>query len=249
MKSLPVVLCLLALAGAAALAALYVRADRARDRLATTLSSEQSRLGEAFRQLAESTEANRALEEQRATLETNLADTRSTLALSETKNEQLAAELDRTKSLLDAREQAERELQQQIAALQRDLAEARQALVPPETLEAYRNTIADLERQLATAHAGAVAPGTAGASTAAFANRRPVSAEVLSVGPSNSFVVLNYGAGRGAAHGQRLLIRRGTETLAMVLIGDVRPSVSIAHVQPDSLRGVLHKGDSAVLTN
>ena len=46
---------------------------------------------------------------------------------------------------------------------------------------------------------------------------------------------------------QRLSVSQGTEIVATVLISDVRTNFSIAQVQPDTLRGDLHKGDSALL--
>ncbi len=70
----------------------------------------------------------------------------------------------------------------------------------------------------------------------------------MSVGPENAFVVLNYGANRGAQIDQRFAIRSGPDLLATVRISDVRSQFSIAQVEPDSLRGVLHKGDLALLT-
>jgi hypothetical protein len=70
----------------------------------------------------------------------------------------------------------------------------------------------------------------------------------VSVGPENAFVVLNYGSARGAQIDQRFAVRSGSDLLATVRISDVRSQFSIAQVEPDSLRGVLHKGDLAVLT-
>jgi hypothetical protein len=85
-----------------------------------------------------------------------------------------------------------------------------------------------------------------GASTAVFANRAG-RATVLSVGPSNAFVVLDYGSDRGAQVGQQLAVSQGTTVVATVLISDVRPHFAIAQVQPDTVRAVLQKGDLAVL--
>jgi hypothetical protein len=72
-------------------------------------------------------------------------------------------------------------------------------------------------------------------------------ATVLTVGPSSAFVVLNFGSVRGAQLGQRLNVSQGTETIATVLISDVRTNFCIAQVQPDTVRGVLQKGDLALL--
>ena len=42
-------------------------------------------------------------------------------------------------------------------------------------------------------------------------------------------------------------MQRGTDEVATVLISDVRTNFSVAQVLPDTLRGVLQKGDLAVL--
>ena len=76
---------------------------------------------------------------------------------------------------------------------------------------------------------------------------RPGRATVLTVGPSSAFVVLNFGSARGAQLGQRLTVSQGTDVVATVLISDVRTNFSVAQVQPDTLRGVLQKGDLALL--
>ena len=93
---------------------------------------------------------------------------------------------------------------------------------------------------------GAALPTAAGASTAVFTNRAGRSS-VLSVGPQNAFVVVNFGSARGAQLGHRLTISQGNAVVATAVISDVRANFSVAQVQPESLRGVLQKGDSAVL--
>lgn len=152
--------------------------------------------------------------------------------------------------------------QQQLAAataradsLERELTRGR------DTLRVYEETVRLLSQEIgglrAELHAvrllatPAPVPGASGlvsrpASTAVL-TARPGSATVLSVGPENAFVVLDFGQLRGAAVGQRLSVSHGSDTVALVRISDVRDRFSIAHVLPDSLRGVLHKGDSAVL--
>src|SRR5260221_701130 len=74
------------------------------------------------------------------------------------------------------------------------------------------------------------------------------SAAVVRVGAESSFVVLNYGSARGAVIGQKFVIRNGSDILGSALISDVRSQFSVAQVEPDSLHGVLHKGDLAILT-
>lgn len=247
MKSLASALCL-TLAALAALLWLYHRKSQAHEQATSRLFAMQARTTALETDRATLTEQNQSLQQQAQALQTRFDDAQSRLAIADANNAQLSKQLAESREQLAARERAGRNLQQQIAGLERDLADARAAIVPPETIEAYRNAISQLERELASTRGGTVAPGVIGASDGVFANRASVSANVLSVGPSSSFVVLDYGATRGAVAGQRLIVRRGTETVAEALISDVRSSVSIAHVRPDSLRGVLHRGDSAVLT-
>ena len=132
----------------------------------------------------------------------------------------------------------------QVLAAELASANDRASNASPEAVAAYKSTIAELEKQLATAKNGATTG--VGTSTAVFTNRSG-RATVLTVGPSSAFVVLNFGSTRGAQLGQRLTVSQGTETVATVLISDVRSQFSIAQVQPDTLRGVLQKGDTAVL--
>ena len=101
-------------------------------------------------------------------------------------------------------------------------------------------------RQLASARNGAVAPAAVGASTAVFTSRAG-RATILTVGPESSFVVLNFGSARGAELGQKLTVSQGTSEVATVLISDVRTNFSVAQVLPETVRGVLQKGDLAVL--
>jgi hypothetical protein len=150
------------------------------------------------------------------------------------------------KTVLSLYESTARALADEVAALRKDLDETRASNASPQAVEAYKNTIADLEKQLAAARNGAAAPGAAGASTAVFTSRAG-RATVLTVGPESAFVVLNFGSARGAQLGQKLNVSQGNSVVATVLISDVRTNFSVAQVLPDTLRGVLQKGDSAVL--
>jgi len=127
-------------------------------------------------------------------------------------------------------------------AMAADQAYVRLAHLSPDTpkVDVYVASVADPAKSF-------VVPGVGyGAATAAFTNRSG-RASVLSIGPSSAFVVLNFGSARGPQLGQRLNVSQGTESVATVLISDVRTHFSIAQVQPDTLRGVLQKGDSAIL--
>lgn len=155
-------------------------------------------------------------------------------------------ELGRTRDALGLYESTAQSLSAEVEGLQRELATVRANSIAPETAAAYREAIADLERQLAIARNGATLSGGAAGSTAVFANRAG-RGTVLSVGPQGAFVVINFGEARGAQPGQRMTVSRGAAALATVELSDVREHFSVGQVQPESLRGVLQKGDSAVL--
>ena len=207
-------------------------------------------------QLAASRELASSFQKQAASLDHQLDSARSLLTTAETRTAQLTTDLassridlTTSRAALAARDLAESTLREELASLRHDLADTRAAAIPATQVAAYQSTIAELERQLATAKNGAALPTAAGASTAVFASRAGrSSATVVSVGPEGAFVVLNYGTVRGAQLGQKFAIRSGSNLLATALISDVRSQFSVAQVEPDSLRGVLHKGDLAVFT-
>lgn len=242
MNRLLLVLSLLAFTVSGSLGALYWQALETRRDLTARNATLDG-------QLATSRELASSFQKQAVTAGAQLEATKAQLTAAETRTTQLSSDLATARAAAAAREQAERALRDEVASLQRDLADTRAAAIPAAQVEAYKSTIAELERQLATAKNGAALPTAAGASTAVFSSRAGrSSAQVVSVGPENAFVVLNYGSARGAALDQRFAVRSGSDILATVRISDVRSQFSIAQVEPDSLRGVLHKGDLAILT-
>jgi hypothetical protein len=242
MNRLLLVLSLCAFTVSGSLGALYWQSLETRRDLATRNTALDG-------QLAASREIASSFHKQAVVAGAQLEVAQSRLSTAESRTTQLANDLAASRAALVAREQAERTLRDELTSLRQDLADTRAAAIPPAQVEAYKSTIAELERQLATAKNGAAVPTAAGASTAVFSSRAGRnSAAVMSVGPDNAFVVLNYGTNRGAQVGQRFAIRSGSELLATVSLSDVRSQFSIAQVEPDSLRGVLHKGDLALLT-
>ena len=246
MNRFPILLCVVALAGAGLSAALYFRIGNSKQLLESQLADTTTRATKLQSDLAIANEQNGTLKANVTAASTELAATKEKLSASELRAVVLDHDLAQAKSLLELQEQNARALAGEVSSLRNDLDEARNSNATPEAVAAYKNTIAELERQLANARNGAAAPTAAGASTAVFSSR-PGRATVLTVGPSSSFVVLNFGTARGAQLGQRLNVSQGTEIVATVLISDVRANFSVAQVQPDSLRGVLQKGDSALL--
>jgi septal ring factor EnvC (AmiA/AmiB activator) len=246
-----IVLCAFAVLGAVFSGALYLKIGNSKQILAAELASSQDRATRLQADLAAANEQTGSLKAKVATLESTLDTTRTQLTATAEKLSEaelravvLDHDLAKTKNLLVLHEQNATALAAEVASLRADLDDSRNSNASPEAVVAYKSTIAELEKQLATARNGATAG--VGLSTAVFTNRSG-RATVLNVGPSSAFVVLNFGSNRGAQLGQRLTISQGTEIVATVLISDVRTAFSIAQVQPDTLRGVLQKGDSAVL--
>jgi hypothetical protein len=253
MLRLPLLLCFVALVGSATSALLYFQIGNSKQVLEQRLTDATTRAAKLDVELATANQHNGALRSKLSASATELSDTQSRLAAADARFAHLDRDLTAARSDLSAAkdvvaiyELTARALADEVAALRRDLADSRASNASPEAVVAYKNTIAELERQLASALNGAAAPTAAGASTAVFTSRAG-RATVLTVGPESAFVVLNFGSARGAALGQKLAVSQGTDEKATVLISDVRTNFSIAQVLPDTLRGALQKGDLAVL--
>lgn len=260
MHRLPLLLCAVALLGSTASAVLFFKIGNSKQVLESRLADAAARAARLDTALAAANEQNGALKGKAGAIESELERTHAKLAALATRTAELDRELgqargeaarartdaEQAKSVLAVYETTARALAEEVAALREDLADTRASHAPPETVQAYKHTIADLERQLAVARNGVVAPGAAGASTAVFTSRAG-RATVLTVGPENAFVVLNFGSARGAQVGHQLNVSQGNTIVATVRISDVRTHFSVAQVLPDTLRGVLQKGDSAIL--
>jgi septal ring factor EnvC (AmiA/AmiB activator) len=253
MHRLPLILCTIALIGSGMSAALYFEIGNSKQVIEQRLADVSVRASKLDRDLAESNQQNGSLKSKLGTVSADLESARSKLTALESRATQLDRDLTGSRSDLSAAKEVvavyeltARALADEVAALRRDLTESRASNAAPEAVAAYKTTIAELERQLATARNGAVVPAAVGASTAVFTSRVG-RATILTVGPSNAFVVLNFGSARGAQLGQKLTVSQGTDEVATVLISDVRTNFSVAQVLPDTLRGVLQKGDLAVL--
>ncbi len=246
MHRLPLLLCAVAVLGSIASAALFFQIGNSKQLLEYRLADTASRVNRLEADLAAATEQNGALKGQVRALDADLADTRVKLTTAESRVTQGDLALAQTKSVLEVYELTARALAGEITALRQDIADIRASHASPEAVAAYKSAIAELEKQLASARTGTATPGLSAASTAVFTNRAG-RATILTVGPENAFVVLNFGSARGATLGQKLAVSQGTSEIATVLISDVRANFSVAQVLPDTLRGVLQKGDSAVL--
>lgn len=253
MHRLPLILCAIALLGSAVSAVLFFRIGNSKQILEQRLADSTARATKLDSDLAAANEQAGVHKARAAQLDAELNSTRASLdtaraqlAVSETRNRDLDRDLGQTRAVLTFYESTAASLSSEVAALQRDLAASRASNASPEAVAGYKSAIAELERQLATTRNGAAAPATAGASTAVFASRAG-RATVLTVGPGNAFVVLNFGEARGAKLGHKLTVNQGTNVVATVQISDLRENFSVAQVLPETLRGVLQKGDSALL--
>lgn len=253
MPRLSLLLFILAVLGTAVCAQLYFRLSNAKQTLEQRLGDAHVRIEKLDSDLASAQEQTGGLKVQLRAAETagektsaSLRQTSALLQQAESRVAQAGRDLAQTRTVLEFYELTAREISGELGALRQDLEDTRATHASPEAVLAYRTTITELERQLAAAGTGAVAPRGPAASTAVFTNRAG-RATVLTVGAGNAFVVLNFGSVRGARLGQKLAVNQGPAEVATVLINDVRPNFSIAHVLPESLRGVLQKGDSALL--
>ena len=253
MHRLPFFLCAIALLGSSLSAVLYFRIGNSKQVLESRLADATTRATKLEANLATATEQTGTLKGKLSALDAELERTHAKLAASDARATELDRELNQAKtdaaqakSVVAVYESTARALADEIVELRKDLSDIRASNASPEAVQAYKNTLAELARQLAASRNGAAAPTVAGGSTAVFTSRAG-RATVLTVGPESAFVVLNFGSARGAELGQRLNVNQGNTVVATVLISDVRTNFSVAQVLPDTLRGVLQKGDLAVL--
>lgn len=246
MPRLPLILVLVALAGAVISGALFFEISDSKRMLERQLADTSNRNHQLSTDLSAANELTGKLKANLDASAAELTTARDQLSSSELRAMVLEHDLTQAKSVLSVYEQTARALGDEVVSLKSDLADTRATFASPEAVAAYKNTIAELERQLANARNGAAATSAAGASTAVFASR-PGRATVLTVGPQGAFVVLNFGSNRGAQIGQRLQVSQGNTVVATVLISDVRTHFSVAQVQAETVRGVLQKGDLALL--
>ena len=179
------------------------------------------------------------LESQLADAHRNYEKLRAAYETAEARTSDALQKLGLAQNLLNLRDENERTLNREIAGLNRDLSGANTRLAEMDTLRAH---IAQLEQSLALAN-NPKAPDGRPSPANTQAPRK-----ILALGPSDSFVVVNHGLREGAAIGERLIIRRGTDLIGTALISATLEDVSIAQVDPHSLRESLRTGDAIVLT-
>ena len=244
MKNLSIIITLLAVIAAAILGGLYWRTASDNSRLELSLSSARSQNQALTANLATSQELTEQQQAQLHALDADLGETKISLTSARSNLIILQREVEELEQNLVESNEIQRDLSGEVSSLNAALAQARASEASPETIASYQQAISNLEQQLATLQS----PTTQNPAMPVLTTHRSRSTRVVSVGPSNAFVVLNYGASHGALPSKKMAIRRGTKQLATAQISDVRENYSIAQVRPDSLRDTLQKGDVATLT-
>ena len=252
MKPLTRLFPLLLLAGLIVSVTLYFRASSHRAKLETRLQTVTAEKQRAEFKLSDALTRENELRQQLTGLDEALGATKVRLTASENRNIELARESARLRLDLNARDTQLAGHEAELRAARASLAQLQSLHLSPEDRTRFEATIGRLELELAEskrellsirAQTVALPP-----SLPAFTTSRGRTASVVSVGPANAFVVVNFGASHGALPNQTMQIRRGQDTLATVRISDVHPQHSVAQVLPDSVQGALHKGDLAVLS-
>ncbi len=227
----------------------YLRTIWQIETLQSDLELSYSKVQQQQATLTDVEEQNRGLQEQLIDMDADLGATKTRLTATETIKVQQSRAINELHQQLRDAETRISHLMVDIATLRASLIDAKAHRASVESVVALNKTIAELEKELATLEAKLAKRPTPPPQPTGIllTTNRSRSAIVVTVGPSNAFVVVNYGANHGALPSQIMTIKRGTSILASALISDVRENHSIAQIQPESLRGALHKGDSAVL--
>lgn len=230
MKVIPLALIVLAAVLATLSTILFITARSANLRAEASLAIAKSQIQRLEAEAKDRQARFNAIQAQLAVFE----ETKSKLVAAELRIAELNSTLSQTRNLLLVRDQNEALLNKEIADANRAL-EAAQALSVD--LERSKVRINELEQTLAILR-------RRGVDIQIEASGPP--ATVLAVGPENGFVVISLGSKHGVTLNQKLLIRRGTDVIATVLTSDVREELTIAQVDPSTLRTALHKGDSVL---
>ena len=239
----------LALLVAAVIGVFYYRAAKQLDVLHGDLKSSHSLIDQQQVDLIKSKADNLNLKQALVKMDSYLGIAKTRLTRAEADKVQLDRELAKLRTRLHEDDYRSNQLISDIASLHAAIARAKEDRASPESVAAFQWTIEELKGKLAAANEklNSLPVALPKPDGLVLTTNRSRSSIVVSVGPSSAFVVINYGASHGALPSQIMTIQRGTKTLASALITDVRQNHSIAQIQPDSLRGALHKGDSAVL--
>ncbi|MFA6286916.1 MAG: hypothetical protein WC661_05970 [Opitutaceae bacterium] len=254
MKSLTLVLCVIALLGSAASTFFYFQIGDTKTKLEQQVVQEKGRTTAEQAKLTDANSQIDALQKSRAALDSDLGEAKSKLTSADNRNVELARNVDQLTNQVTAKDDAAKALNDEISGLKRDLASAKLAAVSPDEIANYKKTIETLQSRVAELEAGKPAAtvvtnadGTTTTKPAPVAPAVGLSGQVVSIGAQNGFVVINVGAAKGVQVNQTFNITRGTTTVASAQVSSVDDGYAIAQVITESLRGSLDKGDTATL--
>ena len=252
MKSLTLVLCVIALLGSAASAFFYIKIGNTKTQLQQQVAQASARTADLQSKLADAGAQSDALQKRLSALDSDLGDAKSKATLSESRNVQLSRDIDQLKNQITAKDDAAQALNTEIADLKRDIAKATlsAAAASPEEIERYKQTIATLQARVteleATKSTAAIAASN-GASGGVKSAAAGLKGQVVSVGEQNAFVVINLGSSNGVKVSNRFTVAHDGTTVAIAQVSSVHEGYSIAQISPASLNGSLGKGDSATI--
>ncbi len=249
MKSLTLVLCVIALLGSVASTFFYFQIGDTKTKLAQQIAQEKSRTTEVQAKLDESVAQTDALQKRLVAMDSDLGDAKSKLTSADNKSIELARNVDQLTNQVTAKDEAIKALNNEIAGLQHDLATAKLSSASSEEIENYKATIASLQARVNEVKADKPAAVVVADGTTQTAPASGLSGKVVSIGALNGFVVINIGTAQGVQVNQKFNITRGTNTIASAQVSSVDQGFAIAQVSSESLNGTLNKGDVATLVN
>jgi chromosome segregation ATPase len=254
MKSLTLVLCVIAILGAAASTFFYFQIGNTKEVLKQDVATATTRANDLQTRLTESTAQGEVLQKRLAELDSDLGDAKSKATAADGRAAQLNRDLSQVKNQLTAKTDAEQALNREVADLKREVAQAKLAAsaASPEEIEAYKTKIDTLEKRVKELEAGgtSVAGVTGSSGTTAGATGGAAvgaAAQVVSIGEKNAFVVLNIGIAEGVQAGQKINVIRNADVVATAVVSSVLEGYSIAQVNTGSIKGGLLKGDTATI--
>ncbi|AHF91369.1 hypothetical protein OPIT5_15245 [Opitutaceae bacterium TAV5] len=246
MKTLTLILSILALLGAAASTYFYISIGNTKTELQQKLGAETQRADGLTADLKKSNDDLAGTKKRLATLDSQLGDTKSQLQSEKARTTQLNRDLAQAREQFAAKERSEAQLKQDVTKLREQLVAIRLNTENGNTEDQAK--IASLEAKVKE-YEDAINKGTIAASAGAAATEgvvsRMINTAVASVGSKNSFVVLDLGNKQGATVGQLFAIKRDGNEIARARVSSVQEDLTIAQVEPKSIRTGIQKGDTA----
>jgi peptidoglycan hydrolase CwlO-like protein len=260
MKSLTLVLCVIALLGSAASTFFYFQIGDTKTKLEQQVTQATARTTEVQAKLADSNSQVDALQKRLASMDSDLGDAKSKLTSADNKSVELARNVDQLTNQITAKDDAAKALNDEIASLKSELATAKLASASPEEVDNYKKTIAALQSRATELEAGKPAapaavvnadgttqPAPAASAAPSAPAASGLSGKVVSIGAKDGFVVINLGTAQGVQVNSKFNITRGTATVASTQVSSVDEGFAIAQVVSETLHGSLNKGDVATL--